>query len=102
VRLTQHGDRRGTAGLVGARPSDDVVGVHGDLPGRRRAPLDLGNDVEARRGERLRQSAGGGRAGDAAGEHLWIKRIEDGFEIREPTGCDLADDTLPLSGGHGS
>ena len=61
VRLAQHGDRGGAAGLVGAGTGDDVVVRGGDRPGRRRAALDLGDQVEARRGEALGESRGRGR-----------------------------------------
>ena len=54
VRLAQHGDRGRTAGLVGTRACDDVV-RSGDGAGRRRAPLDLGDQVQAGRGEARRR-----------------------------------------------
>ena len=57
VGLAQDGDGGRTTGLVGAGASHDVVGCRGDLPGRRRAALDLGDQVEAWRREALRERA---------------------------------------------
>ncbi len=65
VRLAQDGDRDGATGLVRASPGDDVLVAVGDLAGRRRAPLDLGDDVEARGGEPVEDRPGRrGRGGD--------------------------------------
>ena len=56
VRLAQHRDRRRAAGLVGAGARDDVLVGGRDPAGRRRRPLDLGDQVQTRRGERVRRS----------------------------------------------
>ncbi len=65
MRLAQHGDRGRTAGLVGAGAGDDVVVRRRDLAGGRRRPLDLGDQVETRRGQ-----AGKDRA-------RWRRRLGD-------------------------
>ncbi len=64
VRLAQHGDGDRASGLVGPSPGHDVLVAIGDVAGRRRAPLDLGDDVKAGCGEPIEnrpRRAGSGR-----------------------------------------
>ena len=59
VRLAQDGDGARAAGLVGSGQGDRI-GVGGDGPGRRRAALDLGDEMQARRGQALGDRPRGG------------------------------------------
>ena len=77
VRLAQDRDRRGAAGGVRAGAGDDVV-RRGDVAGGRRAALDLGDEVEAGRGERADDRAGLRGRGDGTGEAVAPERIELG------------------------
>ena len=92
VRLAQDGDRAGTAGLVGPGPGDDVLVRRGDGAGRRRGPLDLGDQVEARSRQALDDRAGRGRRRrdglvlfGGPGGHLHP-------DVRSPTVGDVMDD----------
>jgi hypothetical protein len=65
VRLAENADRGRAAGLVRSGAGHDVVVGGGDLAGRRRAALDLGNDVESGRGEPVEdRPRRGRRSGD--------------------------------------
>ena len=92
VGLAQDGDGRGTAGGVGPGTRDGVVG-RGDGAGRRRAALDLGDQVEARRGERVGDRPGCRRGRDGAGRRpARPERVELRDDVRQAPGGDLADD----------
>src|SRR5439155_1670700 len=52
VRLAQDRDRGRAAGFVSSGSGDDVLARRRDLARRRRGPLDLGDEVEARRRQR--------------------------------------------------
>ncbi len=56
--FAEHRDRRGAAPGVGARLGGDVQRRPGQRTGRGRGALDLGDDVEARRGQPLRERPG--------------------------------------------
>src|SRR5205814_503153 len=77
--------------------ADDVLASAGDPAGRRRGPLDLGDDVEARAGQPFRDRARRRRGPDACPEVRapWMGAVADGqlaLEVR-PSPCgDLADD----------
>ena len=74
VRLAQDRDGDRATGLVGAGSRDDVVRLRRDLPGRRRAALDLGDEVQAGRREAFREGARGRSGGDAALELDAVER----------------------------
>ena len=95
VRLAQDRDRGGATRLVGSGASDEVVAGRSDPPGRRRRPLELGDQVETggrqALGDRARTRCRPGRGEDlrtARAGHL-------GHDVRSTPGRDLLDHVAP-------
>ena len=91
MRLAQDGDGGRAAGGVGAGARDGVV-RRGDVAGGRRAALDLGDQVEAGRGERVGDGRGSGAAASARPEAVAPERVERAPDVRAPPRGDLEDD----------
>ena len=69
--FTQDGDGGSTTGLIGSGAGDDIVVRPGDSTGRWRGALELGDQVEARSSEALRDRTWGGcRNGCCGGRSL--------------------------------
>ena len=100
MRLAQDGDRRGTTGFIGASSGDDVVATGRDPAGRRRFPLDLGDEMEP--GAARRPTIG--RGGSASKVDLDHRRRPRGRELGADVGPtpfgDLGDDVVAGRGGH--
>ena len=97
VGLAQDGDGGRAAGGVGAGAGDGVV-RGGDVAGGRRAALDLGDEVEAGRGERLGDGPRGRGGGDArAGARRGPSASSSGADVRQPARGDLVRRRPPAS-----
>jgi hypothetical protein len=95
VRLTQHGDGRRAAALVGPGEGDGVEVAGGKRPGRWRAALDLGDEVQPRRGEALGDRAGRRRGGEPAAPIRSAGGCEQRAHLLTPPRGDLRDDVRP-------
>ncbi len=94
VRLAQDGDRGRAAGGIRAGTHDHVI-RRGDRAGRRRRTLDLGDEMEPRRGQALGDRSRGGRGPCRPGECRVGRIAELRRDVAGAPGGDLGEDAAP-------